>query len=202
LTIQLASPLISSAGNPSQSSLVTHILRVSTGAIFASLIFLGLPKRRKWFWLSIVLLALSAPYLLIGCGGGGSSGGNGNTSPTATATVLNVSSSSPALNAPVTLTAEVTANNGGGTPSGSVSFLDATNSLGSANLVNGKVSVTASALSIGMHSIAAHYQGNATYSASMSSPSAVDVTLSTQIVVSAADSLGNIGSANLSITVQ
>ncbi|WP_254062403.1 Ig-like domain repeat protein [Acidobacterium sp. S8] len=208
LTIQLGAPLISSSAQ-SQSSLPSRILETGTATTFVALLLFGLPNRRRWPWLSICLVAISASSVLIGCGGGGSSGGSGNqgggsgpTSPTATTTNLAVSSNTPALNGPVTFTAQVSSQNQADVPTGSVTFFDGTKSLGSVSLVNGTAKAETSTLSLGVHSISAQYQGDANNKTSASPSSSVDVTFSAQIVVSAADTLGNTGTASVALMVQ
>jgi trimeric autotransporter adhesin len=67
----------------------------------------------------------------------------------------------------VTLTA-VVANSGGAIP-GTVEFFDGRSSIGTANLSNNQASMGTSALSVGTHSLTAHYQGTSRYAASTSS---------------------------------
>ena len=57
-----------------------------------------------------------------------------------------------------------------GTPTGSVTFLDGDNSLGTVTLdVNGNATLTTSALTVGSHTITAQYSGDATYDDSSAS---------------------------------
>jgi hypothetical protein len=91
---------------------------------------------------------------------------NGNTS----AVALQTSSTSVLLLNSVTFTAHVTSN-GNGTPTGTVSFIDSSTSLGNAILdASGTASFTLSTLSLGSHSITAVYGGDANFAGSSSSP--------------------------------
>ena len=64
---------------------------------------------------------------------------------------------------PVTFTATVSAS--AGTPTGSVSFLDGTTSLGSVALKAGVAAFSTSSLAVGAHTITAHYAGDTNFSA-------------------------------------
>jgi hypothetical protein len=69
----------------------------------------------------------------------------------------------------VTLTATVSAvAPGSGKPTGSVTFMDGSTVLGTANLNNGTASISTSGLSVGSHSITAVYNGNPNFTASTS----------------------------------
>ncbi len=107
-------------------------------------------------------------------------GGDGNfgssSSPVLTQTVGQSSSSSTSLisssnpstyGTPMTFTATVTG--AGGTPTGTVTFKDGATTLGSAALNgNAQAALSASALSVGNHSITAVYSGDANFPASTS----------------------------------
>lgn len=98
------------------------------------------------------------------------------TVATITPTVaLSSSASTVVTGTPVTLTATLTATTG--TPAGTVTFLDGTNTLGTATLNgSGVATYTASSLSIGTHSIVAQYAANGIYSAAVSAVRTVVVT--------------------------
>jgi hypothetical protein len=74
----------------------------------------------------------------------------------------------------IALGATVTAT--GGSPSGSVKFLDGTTLLSTGNLSSGSASYSATALAVGTHSITASYSGDGTFAASVSSPQTVTIT--------------------------
>lgn len=69
---------------------------------------------------------------------------------------------------PVTFTATVTGTPGA--PSGSVTFTDGVNPLGSVPLSGGSAALTTGALAIGSHSITASYSGDASFTGSNSAP--------------------------------
>lgn len=68
-----------------------------------------------------------------------------------------------------TLSSSVTASSGSGTPTGSVTFDDGSNALGTASLSGAQAAFTVSSLSVGTHSIAAAYSGDTNFLASTSS---------------------------------
>jgi YVTN family beta-propeller protein len=83
--------------------------------------------------------------------------------------VMMTSSANPsAQSQTVTLTATVSGS--GGTPAGTVSFLDSGTTIGSAILSGGQASFSLSSLSIGTHSITAVYNGDTAFTGSTSSP--------------------------------
>jgi hypothetical protein len=91
--------------------------------------------------------------------------------------VTTASSSNPSkFGQPVTFTTTVTASVGSGrVPTGRVSFEDGTTLLGSAALVNGQASLTTSALSLGQHTIYAHYTGSSAFNRNQALPIAQQV---------------------------
>ena len=77
----------------------------------------------------------------------------------ATQTALSLSSTSATISTAATISASVTGN--GGVPSGTVTFLDGTTSIGSATLgTNGIASISVSTLSLGQHTLTAVYSGD------------------------------------------
>jgi hypothetical protein len=87
----------------------------------------------------------------------------------ATPAVSVVASPSPALvGQPVTLTATIAGSNG--TPTGTVTFTDGANALGTATLdASGVATLTTSSLAVGTHTIGASWAGNADYLAGSAS---------------------------------
>jgi hypothetical protein len=87
-------------------------------------------------------------------------------------TALMSSAAATVFQEAVTFTATVTAGSGMGTPTGNVTFVDATTmmnlSCGVQMLVGGVATCMVSDLSVGMHNIRADYAGDANFSASMS----------------------------------
>lgn len=98
---------------------------------------------------------------------------------------------------PVTLSANVTPVSQGGTPTGSVSFMDAATTLGSGALSGGHTSINI-ALGVGGHTITAVYGGDAAFNTSTSTAATQTVARgSTSVVVTAAP---NPSSAGQSVT--
>ncbi len=99
-----------------------------------------------------------------------------NTS-TLTGTTTNLTASAATVNAgaSVTFIATVTPASGSGTPTGSITFMDGTTTLGTVSLSSGAASYPTSSLAVGAHSITAVYGGDSNYSGSSSS--AVPVTV-------------------------
>jgi hypothetical protein len=94
----------------------------------------------------------------------------------ASKTAMTLSANSVVYGQSVTFTATVTAASpGAGTPSGTVTFLDGTTTLGMANLVGGSASFSTTALAVGSHAIAASYGGDSSFAASASSGKALTV---------------------------
>lgn len=100
----------------------------------------------------------------------GSSAALTQTVNTAVTTAAVGSSANPSVfGSPVTLSATVTSS--AGTPTGSLTFLDGTTSLGSVTLdVTGSAALTTSALSVGGHSITVQYSGDDNFSSTTSPP--------------------------------
>jgi hypothetical protein len=88
---------------------------------------------------------------------------------TATATTTTINSSSPTsvFGQSVTFTANVSGS--GGTPTGTVSFLDGSATIGSGTLSGGVATFTTSTLSVGRHTITASYGGDNNFQGSTSS---------------------------------
>ncbi len=202
LTLQLASPLTVHDTQPLAKAQPrkTNWPGTAAGAAvgLACLLIIGLPRRRVFLALAIVLLSSLAS--LSGCGGSG----NTTSTPTliATTTSLSFSPSTPAFGNPVTLTAKVAPNSGTGTPTGSIAFTSGSTSLGTASLASGAASLTVNNLTAGSQSITAAYGGDATYAASTSSSTSVDIPYSTTLAITVADNAGDTSSANLVVNVQ
>ncbi len=94
---------------------------------------------------------------------------------TPTAISLHVPSSPQVTGASITLTANVSATSG--IPTGSVSFLDGSTSLGTANLdATGAAIYTITSLAIGTHSLSASYAGSQSFRSSVSAGDTLTVT--------------------------
>ncbi len=92
-------------------------------------------------------------------------------------TTLSAPTAPVASGAAVTLTATVTnATPGGTTPSGSVTFMDGSTTLGTASLVGGVATYSTTGLNVGKHVITAVYAGSAAFIASVSPEADVSIT--------------------------
>lgn len=94
--------------------------------------------------------------------------GTGIGQPT-TSTTLASSANPTVYGQAATLSSGVNASSGTGTPTGSVTFDDGTNALGTASLSGAQAAFTVSSLSVGSHSITAAYSGDSSFLASTSS---------------------------------
>jgi hypothetical protein len=86
-----------------------------------------------------------------------------------TSTTLATSAAVANPGASVTFTATVSPSSGTGTPTGSVTFLAGSATLGMGTLNGGKATLTTSALAVGTYSITAQYTGSTTFAVSTSS---------------------------------
>jgi hypothetical protein len=107
--------------------------------------------------------------------------------PTSTSTSLTSSVNPSIVGESVTFTAQVSAS--GGTPTGTVSFMDGTTTLESETLSNGSASFTTAALTTGDYSITAVYAGTSSFAASTSAAL-------TQVVDQSPDTVGLSSSLN------
>jgi hypothetical protein len=115
--------------------------------------------------------------------------------PSSSTTSLSLSASSTPFGQPVTLTANVVGSN----PTGSVTFLDGSTSLGTATLNNlGTATLTTSALAVGSHSLTASYGGDTSNLSSTSS--VVGETISVITSVSTSGNTGTGASTTTGVT--
>jgi hypothetical protein len=109
--------------------------------------------------------------------GSGSSAMSETISLATSSNVLTASTTTPIATKPVTLTATLSSN--GGTPTGTVTFLDGATAIGTGNLANGVASITTGTLAVGAHTITAVYGGDTKDSASTSNAVTVTVQAAT-----------------------
>jgi hypothetical protein len=144
----------------------------------AALILLVLPGRKRYrAALGLGLICMLS--FTLGCGGYGGGGGGG---PVATVTHISVPAPGRvASGGTFTFTATVT----GGTPTDQVQLYDGGVAIGTAVTVSGGTATLISpALSVGTHSISAHYLGDATYTqASQSGSLNLTVTGNTSVAI-------------------
>jgi Bacterial Ig-like domain (group 3)/FG-GAP-like repeat/FG-GAP repeat len=102
--------------------------------------------------------------------------GTGAVTPPATATTTALTASAATINAGASVTFTATVTGTAGTPTGTVTFLDNTTTLGTGTLnASGVATYSSSALTTGAHSITAQYGGDSNFAASTSK--AVTVTV-------------------------
>ena len=87
-----------------------------------------------------------------------------------TATTTSIASSSNPSTYGQSVTFTATVQSGSGTPSGSVTFYDGQNSLGTATLTSGQASLTTAALTGGQHTVTATFAGGGGFASSTSAP--------------------------------
>src|ERR1700683_5461551 len=104
-----------------------------------------------------------------------------NSVSSATTTTIAASPNPSTYGRSVSLTATVTSA-GSGTPTGSVTFMDGANNLGSGTVSGGMDMLITAALGVGSHSITANYSGDSNFSASTSSALTVVVNQATSTV--------------------
>jgi hypothetical protein len=151
--------------------------KLSAGAGFAAVFLLFLPGKKQYRAV-LVLVMVSVVSFTLGCGGGGSSGVGGP--PTPTLTQMTVSADKVASGTSFTFSVSVT----GGTPNGSVQLFDGSTPIGTpATVSDGKATPTAPALSVGTHSISAHYLGDGNTQASQSGVLNLTVTGATTVAI-------------------
>jgi hypothetical protein len=108
------------------------------------------------------------------------------SAPAATTTSLSASATQATSGQAITFTATVAPKSGSGTPTGTVAFSDGSTQIGTVSL-NSSASATfdVSTLSVGSHSIAATYSGDANFAASTSAPVAVTISAPAKISTTA-----------------
>jgi hypothetical protein len=152
---------------------------LSAGTGFAALFLLLLPGGRKKYRAALGLGLVCLLSFAMGCGGGGA-GPPPPPPPTQTVTKLTVTSGKVISPATFSFSVAVT----GGTPSGMVELFENGAMIGTAATVAGGMATpTAPALSVGTHSISAHYLGDTNTLASASGTLNVTVTGSTTVAI-------------------
>jgi subtilase family serine protease len=153
---------------------------LSAGTGFAALFLLFLPGGRKRYRAALGLGLMCILTFTMGCSSTGSGGGGGGGGLTGTVTKLTVPSAKVASGTAFTFSVAVT----GGTPGGIVELFDNGTMIGTTATVAGGTSTpTAPALTVGTHSINAHYLGDASTKASASGTLNLTVTGSTTIAI-------------------
>lgn len=162
--------------------------------------------------LALLFAFLAAPTLLSlnGCDNDCDDNAKKCVVPSAATTAAVQSSQNPAVaGQPVTFTGTITSSSG--TPTGTVTFLDGTNQIGTGTLSSGAATFQTSSLSVGTHSITVTYAGDSSFQASTSpaltetiqhggTPAGV-YTIPINATGTAGTNGGNTGLHNLSVTL-
>jgi hypothetical protein len=167
----------------------------------ASLVFFAASRRPIHWRVASRLVLISSLNLALGCGGGSAGnggGGGGMQQPTPTTTTVITSAAKVASQAPFTLTATVI---GSQTPSGGIQFFGNGLFLGSAFLVGGSASLSASIVAPGIFNVTAQYVGDTLNNPSTSPAINQAITGTTTLSVQGQTST-TIHSANVNITIQ
>jgi len=152
---------------------------LSAGTGFAALFLVFLPGGRKKYRATLGLGLVCVLSFTLGCGGGG---GSQQPPPTLTQTVTKLSVPNAKVLSGTAFSFSVSVT--GGTPTGQVQLFDGSTMIGAAATVaGGTATPTAPALSVGTHSISAHYLGDAMTAASNSGTLNMTVTGSTTIAI-------------------
>jgi hypothetical protein len=114
---------------------------------------------------------------------------------TPTTTTLGTSNASVNVGASVTFTAKVAPTTGTGTPTGTVTFVDGSTTLGPGTLSGGTATYTTSSLAAGSHSIVAQYGGDSTYAGSNSGSLTQIVLTPTTTTLGTSNASANLGAA-------
>jgi hypothetical protein len=148
-----------------QTAALSAVWLMLPAAVIGSL-FVPKAKRGKLVAVGLVALIAAGCVFQVACGGGSPKGGTTTPQAAATSTAV-TSSANPAFTGQaVTFTAAVTSS--GGTPTGSVTFLDGTTTLGTGTLASGSATFQTSSLAAGTHSVTASYAGDSSFNASTS----------------------------------
>ena len=153
--------LTTTAPGVSSAAAVRHEdsgLKIPGAVALAGLFLIWIPNRKRFYRLSMLLLAFSLLGVFVGCGGGG-------VKPTTL--LISSSNSKVASGAGVTLQAVVRSIHA---LKGTVTFYDGSTALGTPSTpVSGVATLSTSSLAVGTHAITARYSGDGGNAASASS---------------------------------
>jgi hypothetical protein len=166
LTVFTSAPTAALAGQHRPLLYAIWLLLPAAGL---GLMLLPRPRNGKVVAMALVLLISGACAFQAACGGGGS-----NTTPpptkvaskSASSTAVTSSANPSLMGQAITLTATVSASSGA--PTGTVTFLDGSTTLGTGTLASGTATFQASALTPGTHSVTAAYGGDTNFNSSSS----------------------------------
>ncbi len=171
---------------------------LSAGTGFAAMFLMFLPGGRKKYRAALGLGLLCILSITLGCNGVSGGGGGGGLTATTTKMTVTNPSDKVATGTAFTFSVAVT----GGTPTGMVQLFDGSAMIGTAAAVaGGTATPTAPALSVGTHSISAHYLGDTTTAASASGTLSLTVSGTSTIAVTTTPAATPVA-APINITVQ
>jgi hypothetical protein len=187
---------LDSQGTPRPRSSAMLLASLNGIGVFGMILAGSLKKRARQSMLAV--LALGLMFFLVGCGG---SSNIRNTTSTVTS-----SAPTAAAGQQVTFTGTVTSPLGN--PTGSVTFLDGTATLGTGTLSGGAATFQTSTLAVGVHSITISFAGDSKFNASTSA--ALNQTVASSgtptgtyaITVTGAGSAGTNGVGNASQSIK
>ena len=203
LTVKINTSQIPPASAPADHPAGRLQLIALSGMVgFGFTFLLGRPGKRRLRML-VLLAGATLASGLWGCGGSRHTTITPvKSGPGATTTTLTPSSLTPAAGGVVTLSASVAPAKAGIIPTGTITFLDGSNSLGTVSLVNASASFSSNTLPLGVHAMTAKYSGDTGDAASVSAVANVDVTYTTNLTITVSDSSGANVAASLPVTVQ
>jgi hypothetical protein len=143
----------------------TLLASLGSMGLFAMMLAGSLKKRNRGMGVILGMLILTMTFSLVGCGGSSSS--PASTVKAATTTTLSSSQSTALIGQSITLTGHVSASSG--SPTGTVSFLDGSTTLGTGTVSGGVATFQTQTLAAGVHNVIATYSGDANFNASSSS---------------------------------
>ncbi len=200
LTVQVNTAQIPTGAPEDRHSGRLDMIALSGLAGFLLTFALGKRSRNQLRLLAALVVGVTASCVVLGCGHSGAPAPI-TSGPGSTVTTLAASSQAPAYGSAVTLSAKITPGASGGTPTGSVTFLDGGTALGTVTLANSTASFTDNSLALGVHSITAKYSGDTGDQPSVSAADSVDVTYSTNLTINVTGSDGST-SVSLPVAVQ
>ncbi len=167
VTVTIGTTAVSAALKPLHPNSPILLASLSGMGLFGMVLAGSLKKRNHWLGVLTGMFILIMAFSLVGCGGSSSNPAVTNPTKAATTTTVSSSQSTIMVGGSVTFNGKVAASSG--SPTGTVTFLDGTTTLGTGTLSGGAANFSTSKLAAGVHNITASYGGDANFTASTSS---------------------------------